>query len=66
MILFLRNPETIISYSRIQREIWGDHDTSMKNRDFKGRIFELRKRLPTSHKDWIKSEAGEGYMLKKD
>ncbi|WP_417832836.1 response regulator transcription factor [Terasakiella sp.] len=63
LILFLQSPETIIPYSRIQREIWGDHDTSMKNRDFKGRIFELRKRLPASHKNWIKSEAGEGYVL---
>lgn len=66
LILFLQSPETIIPYSRIQREVWGDHDTSMKKRDFKGRIFELRKRLPVSHKNWIKSEAGEGYMLKKD
>jgi len=63
LILFLQSPETIIPYSRIQREIWGDHDTSIKNRDFKGRIFELRKRLPVSYKDWIKSEAGEGYVL---
>jgi len=63
LILFLQSPETIIPYSRIQREIWGDHDTSMKNRDFKGRIFEFRKRFPASHKDWIKSEAGEGYVL---
>lgn len=63
LLLFLQSPETIIPYSRIQREIWGDHDTSLKNRDFKGRIFELRKRLPASHKDWIKSEAGEGYVL---
>ena len=60
LILFLQNPESIIPYSRIQREIWGDHDTSIKKRDFKGRIFELRKRLPASHKDWIRSEAGEG------
>lgn len=66
LLLFLQSPETIIPYSRIQQEIWGDHDTSMKNRDFKGRIFELRKRLPISHKDWIRSEAGEGYMLRKD
>ncbi|GGF76079.1 DNA-binding response regulator [Terasakiella brassicae] len=66
LILFLQSPETIIPYSRIQQEIWGDHDTCLKQRDFKGRIFELRKRLPVSHKDWIKSEAGEGYILRKE
>ena len=65
VVLFLESPEAVIPTARIQQELWGDHDTSLRQRNVKERIFEFRKRLPGKHAEWVRAVAGEGYVLKK-
>lgn len=66
VLLFLESPETLVPYTKIQREIWGDHDTSFKKRNIKERVFEFKKRLPERYKDWLRSVPGEGYKLSEE
>ena len=63
IMLFMERPETVISNDLIQREIWGDHDTSWRKRNIRDRIYELKKRLPRKFQSWIQCIPGEGYLL---
>lgn len=66
MVMFLEKPETVISHDKIQQELWGDHDTAIKQRNLHERIGALREALPEWYREWIQSVRGEGYKLMKE
>jgi DNA-binding response OmpR family regulator len=65
LLLFLEKPETVLSHDFLQREVWGDYDTALRQRNIHERIATLRQILPNKITPWLQSIRGEGYMLKK-
>lgn len=63
LLLFLQNPEKILSHHFIQEKIWSDHDTLLISRNIRSCIYMLRETLASCHSIEIKNIHGEGYML---
>jgi DNA-binding response OmpR family regulator len=63
--LFLKNPEKLLSSAYIKEKFWGDYPGIRKNRNLRSNIQCLRSSLSPYCADWLKTERGEGYILKK-
>jgi len=64
LLIFLKNPEKLLSHDFLQQKIWGDYDLT-KSRNVRSNVNQLRNHLPLAHRDWIQTVRGEGYILQK-
>ncbi len=64
LLLFLREPEKLLSKQYLCEKYWGDYDD--KPRNLRASIQDLRKALKGPCSSWISTIRGEGYVLKKD
>jgi len=65
LILFIKNPERLLSRQYIREKIWGDYPHIGKNRNLRSNIQILRNALEDFCADWIHTVRGEGYLLQK-
>ncbi len=65
LLLFLKNPEMILSADFLQEKLWGDYYISLRNRNIRSNIQILRSVLKDHCGNWIETIRGEGYVLQK-
>ncbi|MCJ8271293.1 MAG: response regulator transcription factor [Psychrosphaera sp.] len=66
LLIFIKTPEKLVTRPEIQRQLWGDHECSIKKRDIADRVRSLRQQLPKGVAKWIVAVTGEGYALQKN
>lgn len=64
-LLFIKNPEQLLTAEYISEKYWGDYVNTRKSRNLRSSIQSLRKSLSESCPDCIQTVRGEGYILKK-
>lgn len=63
LLLFMRNPEELLTKRYIHQKFWGDY-YEVSSRNLRSNIQHLRKSLDPCA-SWIRTIRGEGYMLRK-
>lgn len=65
LLLFLKQPEKVLSENFLQEKIWGDYE-DFHHHNIRSNIQLLRKSLKEKNRieNWIQNKRGEGYFLK--
>ncbi len=66
LLLFLKNPESMLSSQYIRAKFWGDSYDTQKSRNLRSNIHLLRNSLENKCGNWIHTTRGEGYILQKN
>lgn len=62
LIYFLRNPERVLSRTRLYDHVWGDHYDGLSN-TLEVHVMDLRRKLETAGDRLIQTVRGRGYKL---
>jgi DNA-binding response OmpR family regulator len=63
-LLFLENPERLLTPDYLREKLWGDFTWTEKTRNLRSNIQSLRVGLPKACAEWLETVRGEGYILK--
>lgn len=63
LLVFLREPEHLLSPMSLREKFWGD--LSDRPRNIRSSLQSLRSKLPQRCSSWIQTVHGEGYILRK-
>ena len=67
LLLFIKNPENLLTQQFLKEKLWGDYDHLGTNRNLRSNIQILRATLnKVGCSDWLSTIRGEGYILKKN
>ena len=65
LLIFLKEPEKLLSKSYLREKLWGDNDNIERGRNIRSNVQILRNVLRGTCDKWIKTVSGEGYVLAK-
>lgn len=66
LFLLLTNAVSTVARRQIEQHLWGDHYSSMKNRNIGESIGELKKQVPNEPEDWIVNIRGGGTFYRRE